>query len=105
MNRFEEVVRKKAEHEGWRVLRKGWPDFLLVKKHKILALEVKSAGGRLSQDQQEMMVALDRNGVQTWVEQEPLDPDTFETTLRMLAVAKQNVLQRECPSYDGLGIS
>jgi len=56
MNRRELEVKKKYEDEGWKVLRNGAPDFVMLKveNNKIIeieAVEVKCPNGKLSYEQ------------------------------------------------------
>lgn len=57
MNRREEEVKAKYEAEGWRVLRNGAPDFVMLKVDEegailaIMGVEVKSPRGRLTYEQ------------------------------------------------------
>ncbi len=71
-NRREKIVREQAEKDGWEVLDKGWPDFLLYneKENKVLFIEVKSnlarkkklTGGELTKEQKLMHHILKRLG-------------------------------------------
>ncbi len=43
-NRREAYVYDHAINKGWNILNKGWPDFILYKKDKIMFVEVKTKG-------------------------------------------------------------
>lgn len=76
---------------GWRTAvqgdGKGFPDILLVRE-RLMGIELKSAKGRLTDDQSEWLLALDKAGVEVHV----FRPDdwtdgTIERTLRQRAAA------------------
>lgn len=56
LNWREEEAREYANKEGWTVLDKGWPDFLLFKEEtgECICLEVKSPTDELSREQKKM---------------------------------------------------
>lgn len=58
MNTYEAFRKERAESKGWKVLRTGWPDFLLVRGKRAIALEVKAKGDKLRLNQKEMLLAL-----------------------------------------------
>lgn len=45
-NRRERKVAEEYERDGWEVLHKGWPDFLMVRNGEIRLIEVKRKQGR-----------------------------------------------------------
>ncbi|KKL11231.1 hypothetical protein LCGC14_2547880 [marine sediment metagenome] len=52
---------------GWRVSKRGWPDFLCVKDDRIVAIEVKSKRGhRLKGEQRHMMTLLAKLGAECY---------------------------------------
>jgi hypothetical protein len=63
---FQQTVIDYARLKGWRVFHPyhmhrsspGWPDLILVKGKRLLALELKSERGRLSPAQKEWLAAL-----------------------------------------------
>lgn len=64
----------KAEYEVWdaeraipntRILRRGWPDFLVERNGGIFGIEVKTPNDKLSADQELMHATLRRYGINT----------------------------------------
>lgn len=64
MNGREEHIKQTYEREGWRVLRGGAPDFFMRKGKRVIAVEVKSPGDRLSPGQAEMRDLLVSLGIE-----------------------------------------
>jgi len=58
VTRFEQVVHDWLQKNGWKSLRKGWPDFMCWRQvrgpMKLMAIEVKASSDKLSDDQKEM---------------------------------------------------
>jgi hypothetical protein len=73
-----------AQTKGWRPLRNGWPDFMVLLDGKPLFIEVKSRGDKLSRPQKRMFEALEAAGimVRVWWEREP---DRLMTWRKFLA--------------------
>lgn len=70
---------------GWRTpvsgsLGKGWPDLVLVKRDRLLFVEVKSAQGRLDAEQQAVRAALVLAGATVYVWR-PVDRPVIEEVL------------------------
>jgi hypothetical protein len=102
-NQLEDSVRTALERRGFTVLRNGWPDFMAIAKHSDpnratgFALEVKSNGDDLSEEQVKMHEALRKFGVPVLVARQNfeavirkrgralLTPKTYETLERQLA--------------------
>lgn len=61
-NRVERMVRLEYKRLGWRPMRAGWPDFLMVRETpdgiEILAVEAKSKNDDLSLDQFQLLTKL-----------------------------------------------
>ena len=73
MNLREHSIAEKYKAEGWKVLHKGAPDFLLLKVQdqqisEIMAIEVKSPTDKLSYDQKVWRDVLRKAGVNYKVE-------------------------------------
>ena len=73
LNRRAESVRKRYLREGWRVLRGGAPDFLMLKvvDRKIVAVravEVKGPASRLTYEQSVYREVLEQVGIEFEVE-------------------------------------
>jgi hypothetical protein len=62
----ENEFRKWAESYGWRVTKKGWPDFMCRRGTEIMAVEVKWSDW-LSEAQEEMLIDLHNAGIATFV--------------------------------------
>ena len=64
MNEVEYKVARRLWSQGWKLIFKGWPDFLCVRRNSISdswevkAVEVKGPGDSLSLDQQQIRAAL-----------------------------------------------
>jgi Holliday junction resolvase len=58
MNKLERAVKEVLEQQGFDVLRNGWPDFLCVRGRGLMAVEVKSDYGRISDEQLKIYEAL-----------------------------------------------
>lgn len=58
----------------------GWPDLVLIRTGRTLAVECKAVGGRLSEAQQSVLASLREAGWQTYV----WDPRDWETVLEVL---------------------
>ena len=77
MNRREKIVYDKSIEEGWEVLSRGYPDFILYKEktNEAIFVEVKSeqarrkkiAGGELSKEQTRMHEILKNLGFITTI--------------------------------------
>jgi Holliday junction resolvase len=63
-SQFEQFMIQRVESMGWDVLNKGWPDLLLHKNGKFLAVEVKSKSDKLKPHQEVMLLALCKAGVE-----------------------------------------
>ena len=102
--RFETKVIASAASKGWRVLTKGWPDFLLIKNGRLMAVEAKAKGDKLRPHQKEVLLALESAGIPTYVRYEQKGkvnwdfPEWFSTTR-----AKQ-FFNRDS-EFDGLGVA
>lgn len=56
------------EAQGYKVFKRGWPDFLAVRGDEVRLIEVKPPRGRLKPIQQEVADVLEKAGlyVETW---------------------------------------
>lgn len=74
VNRREKVVSDAYENDGWRPVRCGWPDWLMIDVDEdgeitdMKAVEVKSPDGRLRHEQQVVKQALEQLGMNYEVE-------------------------------------
>lgn len=57
------VYHREMEIPGTKILRSGWPDFLIVREHEIYAIEIKIPTDKLSPAQTKMHEALRRFGM------------------------------------------
>lgn len=64
-NPTEALFRIKAIRAGWRISKKGWPDFLCSKGDRVVAVEVKPDVGEteLRKEQREVMSFLSSKGI------------------------------------------
>ena len=68
LNKAEVRIAQKLEAEGYRVIKKGWPDFVAVKNGNIRFIEVKrSRNQTLKKHQQEMREILQAFGIEVEV--------------------------------------
>lgn len=68
MNENERYAHDGLLRAGYRVLRNGWPDFLVVKdEEQIFAIEWKEFGDKVRPDQEAMHTVLERAGIATLV--------------------------------------
>jgi hypothetical protein len=58
MNKLECEVQRIYERKGCRVLRSGWPDFLMIRGRQLFAVEVKSESDEVSAAQRLIFDAL-----------------------------------------------
>lgn len=70
MNRLEEKFKREAETKGYTVLGNGWPDYLIMKGNRYIAVEVKSANDALKDNQVEMLKAIQEAGIKCCVYRE-----------------------------------
>lgn len=65
-NRWEQQLRDKLEAQGYRVIKRGWPDFLAVRGDEVRFIEVKPPGNinGLSPMQREVAEVLARYGIE-----------------------------------------
>lgn len=54
------VIRGRTDRKS--TIRKGWPDFTILRAGKVCCIEFKAKGGVLSDDQKECLADLERNG-------------------------------------------
>ena len=76
MNSYEQAVFDNlTKRRGFRVLRNGWPDFLVLNKDETrgFALELKKGTDKLSSEQIEMHKALARFGILTFTAKDDFD--------------------------------
>lgn len=76
VNERERKVAERYQADGWRVLRNGAPDFLMLKVEDgeildIRAVEVKSPGSRLSYEQAVYRKVFEKAGIEYMMEVEP----------------------------------
>ena len=68
VNTAEVAVAKKMEADGYRLLKRGWPDFIAVKGQDIRFIEVKSnRNQKLKEHQQEVLEILQTFGIEVEV--------------------------------------
>lgn len=69
----DQVFKTLAREKGWRAVKAGWPDFLLIQDGKPVFVEVKSFDDRLHSNQLAMFAALEAVGivVRIWWQSEP----------------------------------
>lgn len=67
INNAESKFVVKAISNGFEVINKGWPDFLLFKGDKLFAVEVKNDTEQQTLVQKEVMAALTRAGIKCLV--------------------------------------
>ena len=111
---FEEFMLRRGRERGWKILTKGWPDFLYIKKNRFLAVEVKSRRDKLKPHQTEMLRTLQQAGFEVRVAYEEdlqadggfgmdkfrqRDPEIYKVELERF------VLSQGLRDFDGLGIS
>lgn len=58
---------ERAMGQGARILRNGWPDFLVERDGKTFAVEVKRGADDVSDAQARMFAALERSGIKVYV--------------------------------------
>jgi len=68
MNRREQYIAEKYKQEGWKPLRNGAPDFIMLKVNdneikEIIAVEVKSPNGRLTYEQKVWREIMKKAGI------------------------------------------
>jgi len=71
MNENEKELHRELVKKGYKVLRNGWPDFLVIppNKGKIFAMELKYGRDKVSPDQKKMHKALEEAGLEVRVHQ------------------------------------
>jgi len=81
VNAYEREIYDSLRQRGWKVLRRGWPDFLVMDKgwSRGFALEVKRNGDKLTEEQAEMHKALARFGIMVHVVHDE-KPDAIRKT-------------------------
>ena len=64
----EHRFKQQAIDKGWKVLKNGWPDYLIYKDNEIAFVEVKDGSDRLRPNQIEMLKLLSKFGLKcfTW---------------------------------------
>jgi len=67
MNELESEFYEQAIRYGYTVLKRGWPDFLIVKDGKAQGVEVKSPNDVVTNEQMTMMNTLANAGIDCWV--------------------------------------
>jgi len=60
---YETKLRRKLESEGWRVLHRGWPDFIAIRGNKVRFIEAKEPNGKPSRFQKEVHKILSAYGI------------------------------------------
>ena len=63
MNDTERQARDIFEAQGWKVLRAGWPDLLMVRCGEVQAVEVKSGNDRVKPHQKACHDVLNQSGI------------------------------------------
>jgi len=71
MNESEEKIRLKYEAQGYNIIHKGVPDFILLKDGKIEFVEVKAATDPLRESQIRAVALLRKHGFEVRVERIP----------------------------------
>lgn len=73
-----------AESKGYVVLRRGWPDFALVREDEpLFCVEVKSGDQSLSKDQENMIEFLALAGIPTYVSRDGEFPDLTKPEVKV----------------------
>jgi len=67
VNQTENLFRYKAKMAGWRVTKKGWPDFILRKNGELCFVEVKRDGPEVSSEQKDILLELANHGFPCYV--------------------------------------
>lgn len=108
----EDGVRSRYEAAGWRMLRRGAPDFLAIRESDdgkivaVKAIEVKNEGEALSPEQEEYRRALKSAGMDFVVERPPSGPPrTMPAELkdRTAVLRRQNRIVVPKPVMETLG--
>ncbi len=90
---METVFAERALKKGWAVLRRGWPDFLLMREKganafEFIAVEVKGGGDCIRPDQAVMHAALQAMGIRVFI----WTPNTKQ--LKKLQIDPSGTLQK-----------
>lgn len=91
MNRYEQIVKRRFESTGWKVLNGGWPDFLCIKGGEVRLVEVKGPTDLMRPSQVELHRALhDAFGLSTYTYRfqfnSPVPIETFDGLTNPLEV-------------------
>jgi hypothetical protein len=78
---FEARAFEDFTNKGWRVLWRGWPDFLCVKNGRVVFVELKQKHDRLSEDQRFIIETFQRLGLKVVI----LRPDNYDAVIGNLA--------------------
>ena len=67
INRAENLLWRKLTDEGWKVLRRGWPDFFCYRDNEVMLIEVKSEySHRLKSEQLQILLKLAQKGIASY---------------------------------------
>jgi len=82
-NKHEMAVKKQLEKKGYKVLHRGWPDFLVTNKDdsRMVFVEAKHGQAGLSQDQKKMHKVLAKFNFPVYVCRRTVDYGTIEKIL------------------------
>lgn len=58
---------RKSRQKGWKVYRKGWPDFICIKDDRLICVEVKGENDKLRPHQEAMLRLLQKHGIDCYL--------------------------------------
>lgn len=100
MNTAEDCLRNELEEQGWKILKKGWPDFACFRGTEFMVIEVKSHySHRLKSEQRKLLLKFAEFGVPSyrWTPDTGLEQVTAE--MRMESTPNK---ERSKKYYDSL---
>lgn len=104
MNEQEEKIKIALEKKGLRVLRNGWPDFLVVDedKHQVFTVEVKGGKDQLSNEQKDIHRYFAQMGVPAYIMRTEKDVDDPISSKKALYPIKQKPVPQKWLRADQL---